>query len=230
MKKTALLFAMAVALPAFAPAQSSPFLPEPLFRHLVNEISGDRAYENVRHLSHYHRTGGSKDFFAAAEWIRGEAQAAGLEDVRLVRQKYGGHGWSCTSGEAWLVEPEETKLAAYGEVAVSIADNSRTTHVNAELIDVGEGTSDKDFEGKDVKGKVVLASGPANAVHRRAVWEKGALGVVSYQTNRPEHFDAPEQVAWGSIGYDARNLANVKDGTPGTLEVMLSPRRGRWLQ
>lgn len=229
MKKTPLLVAAAVALPAIAFAQSSPFLPDPLFRHLVNEISGDRAYENIRHLSHYHRTGGSKDFFAAAEWIRGQAQAAGLEDVRLVRQKYSGRGWSCTSGEAWLIEPEETKLAAYGEVAVSIADNSRSAHVNAELIDVGEG-ADKDFEGKDVKGKVVLASGSANAVHRRAVWERGALGVVSYQTNRPEPFDAPEQVAWGNIGYEARDVPNVKDGTPGTFAVMISPRRGRWLQ
>src|SRR5688572_8244412 len=155
MKKTALV-AVAAVLPALAFAQSSPFLPDPLFRQLVNEISGDRSFENVRHLTHYHRTGGSKDFFAAAEWIRGQAQAAGLEDVRLVKQKYDGQSWSATSGEAWLLEPEETKLADYREVAVGIADNSRTAHVTAELVDVGEGTTAKDYEGKDVKGKLVL--------------------------------------------------------------------------
>src|SRR5262249_31317451 len=51
-----------------------------------------------------------------------------------------------------------------------------------------------------------------------------------YQSNRPESFDAPEQVAWGNIPFEARNVANVKDGTPGTFAVMISPRRGRWLQ
>ena len=230
MKKTALVAALAVAWPVLAAAQTSPFLPDALFRQLVNELSGDRSYENVRYLTHFHRTGGSKDFFAAAEWIRAQAQASGLEDVRLVRQKYNGRAWSATSGEAWLLEPEETKLAAYAEVAVSIADNSRTTHVTAVLVDVGEGLTAKEYEGKDVKGKVVLASGSAGAVHRAAVWERGALGVISYQTNRPEHFDAPEQVAWGNIGYEAKDVPNVKDGTPGTFAVLISPRRGRWLQ
>ena len=80
-------------------------------------------------------------------------------------------------------------------VPAGSADNSRTTHVSAELVDVGEGLVAKDYEGKDVKGKVVLASASAAAVHRVAVWERGALGVIAYQTNRPEHFDAPEQVA-----------------------------------
>src|SRR5262245_32128981 len=117
---------VAASLPAAA--QTSPFLPDPLYRQLVNELSGDRAYENVRWLTHYHRTDGSKDFWKAAEWIEAEARAAGLEDVRLVRQKLSGNAWSCASGEAWLVEPEEWKIASYGEVAVSIADNSRTTH------------------------------------------------------------------------------------------------------
>src|SRR5207249_9535919 len=107
-------------------AQTSPFLPDLLYRQLVNEISGDRAFEQVRHLSHFHRTAGSRDFFAAAEYIRGAAQAAGLEDVKLVRQAWNGQAWSCRSGTAWLLEPEEVKLADYGEVAVSIADRSRT--------------------------------------------------------------------------------------------------------
>ena len=230
MKKISLLFVVVASCAARGAAQTSPFLPDPLYRNLVNEISGDRAYENVRWLTHYHRTGQSKDFFAAAEWIRQAAEAAGLEDVKLVKQKGSGRGWSCVSGEAWLVEPEEVKLASYGEVAVSIADNSRTTHVTAELVDVSAGTSDLDFAGRDVKGKVVLATGQANAVHRRAVWERGALGVIVSATNRPEPFDAPEQVAWSNIPFEAKDVPNVKDGTPGTFAVIVSPRRGAWLK
>jgi hypothetical protein len=223
----------ALALAGFAvpaAAQTSPFVPETLYRDLVNEVSGDRSFENVRHLSHFHRPGGSAGFFAAAEWIRQAAEAAGLEDVKLVRQKWDGHDWTCTFGEAWLIEPEEVKLAAYGEVAVSIADHSRTTHLTAELVDVGAGTSEDDYRGKDVKGKVVLASGPVAAAHREAVWKHGAAGVFSQATNRPDPVDAPDQVAWGRLPYDARGIDGVKDGTPSTFAVMISPRRGRWLQ
>ncbi len=222
--------AATLAVASGSGAQTSPFLPESHYRALVNEISGDRAFEHDRHLTPYHRTAGSRDFFAAAEYIRGAAAAAGLEDVQLVRQKWDGHGWSCSSGEAWLVEPEETKLAAYGDVAVSIADNSRATHVAAELVDVGAGTTATEYEGKDVKGRIVLAGGGAAKVHEEAVWKRGALGILSYQSNRPEAFDAPDQVAWAHIPYEAKDVEGVKDGTPGTFAVMISPRRARWLQ
>ncbi|HUG53694.1 MAG TPA: M28 family peptidase, partial [Vicinamibacteria bacterium] len=224
------LSAVLLVPPAAARAQGSPFVPETAYRALVNELSGDRAFEHVRHLTHYHRTGGSRDFFAAAEYIRGAAEAAGLQDVKLVRQKWDEHGWSGRSGEAWLLEPEEVKLAAYGEVAVSIADHSRTTHVTAELVDAGAGTADGDYQGLDVRSKVVLASGPVAAAHREAVWKRGALGVLSHATNRPEALDAPDQVAWGRLPYEARGVEGVKDGTPSTFAVMVSPRRGRWLQ
>jgi hypothetical protein len=220
--------ALASGAPAFA--QTSPFVPEPLFHHLVNEISGDRGFEDIRHLTHFHRTDGSRDFFAAAEWIRGAAAAAGLEDVSLIRQKWDGHGWSCTFGEAWILEPEERKLAAYSSVAVSIADQSRTTHATAELIDVGRGAADADYAGKDVKGKIVLADGHVAKVHEEAVWRRGALGVISYDSNRSDVFDAPDQVAWGRLPFEAKDVTGVKDGTPSTFAVMISARKGRALR
>jgi peptidase M28-like protein len=222
--------ALLLAAAATGSAQTSPFLRDALFRDLVNEISGDRAFEYDRHLTHYHRTGGSRDFFAAAEYIRRAAEEAGLEDVKLVRQKWDGESWSCTSGEVWVLDPQPSKLASYGEVAVSIADHSRTAHVTAELVDVGAGTAEADYAGREVKGKIVLASGAAASVHAEAVWKRGALGVVSYQTSRPEHFDAPDQVAWGRIAAKAKDVAGVADGTPGTFAVMISPRRARALQ
>jgi hypothetical protein len=227
----ALLTAAGVlALAAPARAQHSPFLSTERFALLAGEISGDRAYESVRHLTHFHRTDGSEDFFAAAEWIRQAAVAAGLEDVKLVRQKWDGHGWTMRSGEAWLVAPDRVKLADYGAVRVSFADHSHTAHLTAELVDVGAGTAEKDYQGKEVKGKLVLASGAAADAHKEAVWKRGAAGVVSYQTNRPEHFDAPDHVAWGRLRHEARDEEGVKDGTPATFAVMISPRRGRWLQ
>jgi hypothetical protein len=197
---------------------------------LVNEISGDRAFEHVRQLTHYHRTGPGPDFWAAAEHIRASAETSGLEDVGLIRQDWDGHPWSCLSGEAWLLGPEPTKLADFGEVAVSVADHSRTTHVTAGLVDVGAGTSAGDFEGVAVEGRVVLAAGTPDTVMREAVWKRGALGVVSYASARLQPFDAPDQVAWGRVSHEAKDVTGVEDGTPGTFAIMVSPRRGRWIQ
>lgn len=211
-------------------AQTSPFLRDDVFRSLVNEISGDRSYENLRHLSHYHRTAGSKDHFAASQWIYEAAKDAGLDDVKMIRQKHDAPGWTCSKGEAWLVGESDMKLASYGDVAVSIADNSRSTDVTADLVDVGHGVAEADYAGRDVKGKVVLAGGALADVTREAVWKRGALGVLSYQTHRPEAFDAPDQVAWAQMPYAAKRVPGVDDGKPGTFAVMISPRRGRLVQ
>jgi Peptidase family M28 len=224
-----LILGAALCVAANSAAQTSPFVSDRLFRDLVNEISGDRGYETVRHLTHYHRTDGSRDFFAAAEWMRASAAAAGLEDVRLVRQKWSGHSWSCRSGDAWLVEPELLRLASYAEVAVSIADQSRSAHLTAELVDVGEGIREADYAGRDVKGRIVLATGGTGKVMQEAVWKRGALGILSHATNRDSPPDYPDQVAWGRLPYEAKDVPGVKDGTPSTFAVMISPRRGRRL-
>ena len=231
MTKPAALFLLLAALaPASGFAQTSPFLPDDVRRALVNELSGDRSFEHVRHLTHYHRTGPGKDFWAAAEYIEDAAKDAGLDDVRLIRQEWNGRPWTCKSGEAWLLGAEPVKVADFGAVAVSIADHSRKTHVQAELIDVGAGVSDSDYEDLDVKGRVVLTSSSPSDAMREAVWKRGALGVVSYTSARWKPFDAPEQVAWGRIPYESAGVTGVPDGTRGTFAVMVSPRRGLWIQ
>ena len=149
--------------------------------------------------------------------------------MKLVRQTYREKSWSCQKAEAWLVAPDERKLADYREVAVSIADGSRSAAVEAELVDVGAGDSAADYQGREVKGKVVLGSAGAGALHREAVLKRGALGVISYATNRPEVVDAPDQVAWQAIDAEAKGIDGVKDGTPGTFGFSISPRRGRAL-
>ena len=229
-KTSPLALLLVTLLPAASFAQTSPFLTDELQRTLVNEISGDRSFEHVRQLTRYHRTGPGRDFWAAVEYIRSSAEDAGLEDVKVIRQAWNGRPWSCTSGEAWLLGPEPVKVADFDEVAVSIADHSRTTHVRAGLVDVGNGTSADDYEGIEVEGRIVLAAGDAAAAMREAVWRRGALGVVSYSSNRLQPFDAPDQVAWSRIPYEAKSVSGVDDGTPGTFAIMVSPRRGRWLR
>jgi hypothetical protein len=187
-------------------AQTSPFLPEDLYRKLDNEVSGDRAYDHLRNLTQYHAPhGATRDFKLEAQWVAQKAREAGLEDVVVHELPYDGVGWSPLSGEAWLLEPGpdgsmlEVKLGSYSEVATTIADYSRPTNLEAELVDVGAGTQDEDYAGKDVKGKIVLAGGRPKEVETEAVWKRGALGILSYYSSRATPSDYPDQVAWSGI-------------------------------
>jgi len=106
-------------------------------------------------------------------------------------------GWDARRGELWVVEPEEERITSFAEIPVSLCRNSGSTDVTAELIWVGAGVSDKDYEGRDVRGKIVLASSSPGAVQQEAVFKRGALGVVSYYVQRP--FEDPDMVSSGSI-------------------------------
>ncbi len=230
--KRALCFLLWTLTASWAAAQTSPFLPEDLYRKLDNEVSGDRAYDHLRTLTQYHSPhGATRDFKKEAQWVAEKAREAGLEDVVFHELPYDGMGWSPLSGEAWLLEsgPDgkmlEAKLGNYAEVATTIADYSRTTNVEAELVDVGAGTKDEDYADKEVKGKIVLASGPPATVEKEAVWKRGALGIISYYSSRATPSDYPDQVAWSRVNEKAN-----ADGKEPSFAFMVSWRTGTTLR
>ena len=54
--------------------QETPVLPEKVWRALANELSGDIAFDYVRHLTFFHATdGGSEGFRLEAEWVAEKA-------------------------------------------------------------------------------------------------------------------------------------------------------------
>ena len=185
-----------------AAAQESPFVSPELFGALSGEISGDIAYDHVRHLTLYHSpNAGSRGFRDKNRWIAEKAREVGLEEVRIIDDlKYRGVGWSALSAELWIVSPDNRRLASYDEAAVAIADYSGSGAWEGELVDVGEGTRDADYEGKEVKGKMALTSGPPAVVAREAVYKRGALGIVYY--NAARGIDHPDQVAWTRLNPD----------------------------
>ncbi len=170
-----LLALTAVARPL--PAQDSPFLPAPVFRLLVDEVSGDRAYNLVRRLSPFHRIMGSQAFMEAARFLAGEAEAAGLRAVSVAKQPFeGGLSWDPRSAVLRMVEPAEEKLADFADVAVSLAVFSRSARAEAELVDIADRTSLAALADLDVKGRIVLTTAAPAAAIRFAVWEKGRAG------------------------------------------------------
>ena len=167
--RRAVLLVVAACAPAALLAQTSPFVPETLYRDLANEISGDRAFETIRHLTHFHRTGGSRDFFAAAEYIRarrGGGRAGGRQAGAAERRA--SPAGRCQSGEAWL--PGEPPTRSWPPTATWPSPSPTTAAPptsRPSSSTSGAGIADADYEGKDVKGKVVLASGPRRPRTRR---------------------------------------------------------------
>jgi hypothetical protein len=101
---------------------------------------------------------------------------------------------------------------------VALCINSFSTPaggVSLPLVDVGAGTSARDYEGRDVKGAVVLGTGAIGPLFNLAVRERGAAGVVSSALapyTRPA--ETPNVLQWGSIPYDETLRAFGFKATP----------------
>lgn len=216
-----ILIACAAAL---AMPQESPLAPPNVFGPLSGEISGDIAYDHIRHLTLYDSpNSGSKGYRDKTRWVFEKAKQVGLEDVRLIEDLKGrGQSWTALSADLFLVSPEYRRLASYDEAAVALGTNSRSGTWEGELIDVGEGTREADYKGKDVKGKIVLCSGSPGAVMNQAVFQRGALGVVYY--NAARGVDYPDQVAWIHLPSEAPKGKQV------TFAFSLSYRAGMELK
>jgi hypothetical protein len=97
-------------------------------------------------------------------------------------------------------------LLSHDTHRVALAINSFSTPPGGTtytLVDVGAGTSPAAYDGKDVAGAVVLASGSLGAVWQQAVRSRGAAGVISSDVARYTRPEAtPDVLQWGSIPFD----------------------------
>jgi len=179
---------------------------------IINAVSGERALNHIRYLTLYHRWFVSDGYHKAALYIQKKAEEIGLKDVEIVRFPSDGKifyssskslpKWTVNSAELSLMAPIKKHLASWEENPITLASNSRSADVKAELVDVGEGIHASDYEGKDIKGKLVLASAPQGKgrielVHQLAVLERGAAGVISYRSYYLDDF--PDLVTWDHI-------------------------------
>jgi len=213
-------------------AQESPFVSEQTFRLLNGELSGDISYDHLRHLTlHHSPNGASRGFRAKMRWIAERAREVGLEEVRIIDDlRYSGVGWTPISADLWIVSPDNRRLISYDEAAVAIADYSRSGTWEGELTDVGAGTREADYQDKDVKGRIVLASGSPSGVMEEAVRKRGALGIVSYNASRGLNY--PDQISWtrlNSRSYKTHTFAfSISYRAAMELKQRLAPRPRPW--
>ena len=171
-------------------------LPEPVIAALAQEISGETAKRNLEFLARQHRMRGSRGFRAAAEHIVEQLRAYGLSDARIEQFPADGkifYGtqksrppWDATSAELWEMRENErnVKVASWDATPTSLAQDSESGEATADLVDIGVGTAERDYAGKDLRGKLVLTSSQPGAVVPLAIKKYGAAGIVSYAQNQ----------------------------------------------
>jgi aminopeptidase YwaD len=211
-------------------------------RQVKEELSGENAKTYVAEIARFHRIQASTMFHQAAEHVKNTVVSIGLRDAKIEQfqsdgaKKYGTHispmGWEVKSAELRLVTPEQQLLARYADTPTCLHTCSNATPpegITAELVDVGKGTKPEDYEDKNVKGKLVLATDRAKLVHEQAVYKRGAAGVITdtlaYEfPNVRESVDIPDAHSYQSI-WPTKDVADKV-----TFGFSISKRQGNRLR
>jgi aminopeptidase YwaD len=211
MRILALALTLALATPAAAEPRRIAFWPDAVPQAIQHRVDGAYVLGAVRSLGRYHRVQGSPGFRAAADWLVGELTRAGLGDAKVEHLPADGKtsyahfksylGWNPVAGKLEELGPNRRVLADFAGLPVALADYSQDADVTAELVDVGAGADAAAYQGKDVRGKIVLADGGLPQVHRLAVEERGAVGIVSDFPNQRTAWSGldPDLVRWGHL-------------------------------
>jgi hypothetical protein len=224
--RAALLHLFAVVLAAIVgpavsgqtgPSLDPPLLPPAQSRAIAAELSGSGAMRTVNALSLNHRMRGSTGFRTAAELIRDRLIAYGLSGVEIIslpadgRIFYGTQrsrpGWNARFAELWEQErrgdawADKVRIGSWADQPLSLAQDSARGRAEAELVDIGAGTQESDYAGKDVRGRLVLTSSQPEAVQELAVGTHGAAGIVSWAQNQHTGWWGEDQglLRWGHL-------------------------------
>jgi len=145
------------------------------------------------------------------------------EECKRAQKKYAEEHPDSSGYFCGLAGIEERPIANYEAEPVVLAEDSEFPGKVAELVDVGEGTKESDYSGKDVKGKIVLVSAQPGAVQDLAVGKFGAAGIVSYAQN--------QKTAWWGENQDAIRWGHLETFSPNkTFAFMVSLKTARGFQ
>jgi hypothetical protein len=195
-----------------------PLLPEAAVQAIAGEVSGVAAKRNLQEITLFHRMRGSRAFGAASDWVRDRAKEYGLAEVETLELPADGKvfygtqrsrpAWEADFAELWEQREEGgrwvdgARVVSWEARPIGLAEDSAAGEATAELVDVGAGTAEADYQGKDVRGKLVLASAqPGGAVYALAVDRFGAAGIVSYAQNQVTGWWKEDEnlVRWGHL-------------------------------
>ena len=177
---------------------------ETIYRALEPRVDRDAAMAVTTQVAPLWRLAGNPQFDQALDWIETPLRAAGIA-VRYDTIPSTSQGWEMRDAVLRLDGPDGEIVLSRAQDRVPLAINSFATPsggTTAPLIDVGAGTEASHYQGREVKGTVVLADGPIGPVWNQAVKARGAAGVISTQIAAYTQPDTtPDVLQWGAIPY-----------------------------
>jgi aminopeptidase YwaD len=205
-------------------------LSEAQYRLIRDNASGELPFVDFARLIQFSGFAPSRGADEIANTLAAQARADGLVNVGIERYNSDGSSytwafrqepfWEGRRAELWVVKPDVEQLADFRVSRSYLGRNSRSADVTAELVDVGQGTDPSDYDGHPVAGKLVFASGSASRVMQLAVWERKALGVISYHTDPnlifPQQIELLQIVPWSGPHGETPTFAfslSARDGS-----------------
>lgn len=232
MFRAALLSGLLFAASSVA-AEPPPLLKIADAKAIAAQVSGGGAKRTVEELSLNHRMRGSQGYRRAAELILGRLGEAGLAEASIIALPADGKifygtqrsrpAWNADFAELWEQRQEDgrwvdsERIASWKDQPITLAQDSISGAADAALVDVGAGSAESDYVGKDVRGKLVLTSSQPGEAASLAVTKYGAAGIVSWAQNQKQGWWGEDEtlIRWG-------HLDTWKDPT---FAFMVSPAR-----
>lgn len=177
---------------------------EAIYGQLSTATDAKVAMDVVTFMAPLWRLAGNPAFEQSQQVIFDRLSASGLQP-RYEEYPNTGQGWEQVRGTVRLGGPSGEILLSKDTHRVALAINSFSTPpggVTLKLVDAAAGTTDAAYQGRDVKGAVVLASGSLGQAWNFAARARGAAGVISTEIapyTRPG--ETPDVLQWGSIPY-----------------------------
>ncbi|HUO84100.1 MAG TPA: DUF4910 domain-containing protein [Thermoanaerobaculia bacterium] len=217
--RTTLFFSLLLSASTLT-AEPPPLLSDAETHAIVQEISGETAKRNLEEIARHHRMRGSEGFRAVNEHLLERLRSYGIDSVEVLRFPADGEifygtqrsrpPWNAEFAELWEVRAGgDVRLASWEVMPMRLAQDSESGEAEAELVDAGAGIAASDYEGKDVRGKFVLASAQPGAVAKIAVERHGAAGILSYAQNQRTAWWGEDEtmVRWGHLDTFAKTPA-----------------------
>jgi len=181
----------------------STLLPAAVLRAIADEVSGAEAMAHVLEMVPYERNRPGDEYgtgtYREAAYMAAKAREYGFSEVTIERFPQEHPQWDGEAAELWVEEPVRKLITRYRDVTATLVPGSTSANVTAELVYVGPGNRESHYAGTEVKGKIVLASGPVRVVHELAVRKFGAAGVASFHNAVGSPVERPDQIAWGRL-------------------------------
>jgi len=232
---TLFAFTMVISSIGYAQDKSQTILETKVLRSLIDETSGALQMHHLMELGGYPHDRQANEYagtYYETQYIYEKAQEYGFSDVKIERWPSSSLLWDGQVGELWLLEPEERLFISYRDITTTLAPNSSSGDWTGEVIFVGDGYQDSDYEGKDIKDNFVLTSGSPRGNYRLAVKKYGAVGILSYSVINHPHI-IPDKIAWNSLPTGGGFMGMGQQDTtppPEAFGFNLSPRMGQELK